>query len=39
MFPKINPTTTPSWQDLQKHFEEMKNVLTQMTLGFLVDTF
>ena len=26
MFPKINPTKTPSWQGLQQHFEEMKNV-------------
>jgi glucose-6-phosphate isomerase len=26
MFPKINPTSTPSWQALQQHFEEMKNV-------------
>ncbi|MEP7144452.1 MAG: glucose-6-phosphate isomerase [Ferruginibacter sp.] len=26
MFPKINPTNTPSWQALQQHFEEMKNL-------------
>jgi len=26
MFPKINPTATPSWQALQQHFEQMKNV-------------
>ncbi|MEO5782555.1 MAG: glucose-6-phosphate isomerase, partial [Ginsengibacter sp.] len=26
MFPKINPTTTPSWKLLQQHYEEMKNV-------------
>jgi glucose-6-phosphate isomerase len=26
MFPKINPTTTRSWQVLQAHFSEMKNV-------------
>lgn len=26
MFPKINPTTTKSWQALQVHFSEMKNV-------------
>ncbi|MEO5893470.1 MAG: glucose-6-phosphate isomerase [Ferruginibacter sp.] len=26
MFPKINPTTTPSWLALQQHFEEMKNL-------------
>jgi len=26
MFPKINPTSTRSWQALQQHFEEMKNV-------------
>ncbi len=26
MFPKINPTSTLSWQALQQHFEEMKNV-------------
>ena len=26
MFPKINPTTTRSWQLLQAHFSEMKNV-------------
>ena len=26
MLPKINPTETQSWQQLQKHFEEMKNV-------------
>ena len=26
MFPKINPTTTPSWQALQQHYAEMKNV-------------
>jgi glucose-6-phosphate isomerase len=26
MFPKINPTSTPSWQALQQHFEEMKKV-------------
>jgi glucose-6-phosphate isomerase len=25
MFPKINPTTTRSWQLLQAHFSEMKN--------------
>ena len=26
MFPKINPTTTPAWQSLQTHYEEMRNV-------------
>ena len=26
MFPKINPTSTPSWQALQQHFLAMKNV-------------
>jgi len=26
MLPKINPTETQSWQQLQEHFEEMKNV-------------
>jgi glucose-6-phosphate isomerase len=26
MFPKTNPTTTPSWTALQQHFEYMKNV-------------
>lgn len=26
MLPKINPTTTNSWQLLQHHFSEMKNV-------------
>lgn len=26
MFPKINPNSTPSWQALQQHFQEMKNV-------------
>lgn len=26
MFPKIDPTTTLSWQSLQQHFSEMKNV-------------
>ncbi|MEO8762760.1 MAG: glucose-6-phosphate isomerase [Ginsengibacter sp.] len=26
MLPKINPTETGSWKQLQKHFEEMKNV-------------
>ena len=26
MFPKINPTTTPSWQALQKHYAEMNKV-------------
>ncbi|MGH2648974.1 MAG: glucose-6-phosphate isomerase [Ginsengibacter sp.] len=26
MLPKINPTETESWQQLQQHFEEMKNV-------------
>ena len=25
MFPKINPTTTGSWQLLNEHFKEMKN--------------
>jgi len=25
MFPKINPTSTTSWQALQQHFEAMKN--------------
>lgn len=29
MFPKINPTTTKSWQSLQSHFSEMKNVQTK----------
>ena len=26
MFPKINPTTTPSWKLLQEHYQEIKNV-------------
>ena len=26
MFPKINPTTTPSWKLLQEHYHEIKNV-------------
>jgi glucose-6-phosphate isomerase len=26
MFPKINPTTTPSWQALQQHYAEMQSV-------------
>jgi len=26
MFPKIDPTTTPSWQALQEHYTEMKTV-------------
>ena len=26
MFPTINPTTTKAWQELQQHFNEMKNV-------------
>jgi glucose-6-phosphate isomerase len=26
MFPKINPSTTLAWNNLQAHFEEMKNV-------------
>src|SRR5689334_5716928 len=26
MFPKINPTETNAWQQLKKHYEEMKNV-------------
>jgi glucose-6-phosphate isomerase len=26
MLPKIDPTSTPSWQLLQQHYEEMKNV-------------
>lgn len=26
MFPKINPSTTNSWNNLQAHFEEMKDV-------------
>lgn len=26
MFPKINPTTTPSWQALQEHYYEMSRV-------------
>ena len=26
MLPKINPTETESWKQLQQHFEEMKNV-------------
>ena len=26
MFPKINPTTTPSWQALQDHYAEMKTM-------------
>ena len=25
MLPKINPTETESWKQLQQHFEEMKN--------------
>ena len=26
MFPKINPTTTESWQSLLQHYSIMKNV-------------
>src|SRR6185503_20052090 len=26
MLPKINPTKTKSWKELQQHFEEMKHV-------------
>jgi glucose-6-phosphate isomerase len=26
MLPKINPTTTTAWKDLQQHFSEMKKV-------------
>ena len=26
MFPKINPTSTKAWSELNVHFEEMKNV-------------
>ena len=26
MFPKINPTTTPSWKALQEHYAEMRSV-------------
>ncbi len=26
MLPKIDPTTTASWQRLQRHFEEIKDV-------------
>ena len=26
MLPKINPTETESWKQLQQHFEEMKNM-------------
>ena len=26
MFPKINPTTTPSWKLLQEHYQEIKNI-------------
>ena len=26
MFPKINPTSTKAWKELQLHFEEMKDV-------------
>lgn len=26
MLPKINPTTTPAWKNLQQHFSEMKEV-------------
>ena len=26
MLPKINPTTTPSWTQLQEHYQEMKQV-------------
>ena len=26
MLPKINPTETAAWKELQQHFEEMKNV-------------
>ncbi|MCP9752020.1 glucose-6-phosphate isomerase [Ferruginibacter sp. HRS2-29] len=35
MFPKINPTTTPSWQSLSQHFEEMQPV--QMKELFAAD--
>ncbi len=35
MFPKVNPTTTPSWQELQLHFEEMQPV--QMKELFAAD--
>ena len=26
MFPKVNPTTTPSWQALQQHRQLFENV-------------
>ena len=26
MFPKINPATTPAWNLLQKHYQEIKNI-------------
>ena len=26
MFPKINPTTTPAWNLLQEHYQEIKNI-------------
>ena len=35
MFPKINPTTTPSWQALQKHYTEMNKV--QISALFAAD--
>ena len=36
MFPKINPTTTPSWQALQQHRQLFENV--QMKDLFFNDT-
>ncbi|MEO6732980.1 MAG: glucose-6-phosphate isomerase [Ferruginibacter sp.] len=35
MFPKINPTSTPAWQALSQHFDEIKNV--QMKELFAAD--
>ncbi len=35
-FPKINPTSTPSWHALQNHFSQMKTV--QMKELFKADT-
>ena len=36
MLPKINPTTTSSWQSLQHHFSEMKTV--QMKTLFVAES-
>lgn len=39
MFPKINPTSTGSWQKLQSHFEEMKTVHMKALFATDADRF